>query len=441
VWIDIPLDVQAANIDPDALTSFEPPISDSNEDLSADIGRVLDLIAASRRPILLAGNGVRLARATAELHELVAMLNVPSQATWLSCDLFDYDDPLYIGKPGTMAPRGVNFALQNADLLLILGARVDSTITGFAPERLARGARKVMVDIDPAELAKLKPHIDIPICADALKFLRALLHRAHSFSCPDWSAWIDRCRDWKQRYPVVLPEHREPAQKVSVYRFGEVLSEQLPADQVIVSGSSGAGIEIFQHVLKLKRGQRLLHTAALGAMGYGLPAAVGACLASGGRPTVCIDGDGGLQLNIQELETVRRLNLPIKFFILSNEGYSSIRTSQTRWFGRLSGADSTSGLTLPNLLEVASAYGLPTARIADQSDLNGEVRSVLSATGPIVCEVVTIPDEQRIPTTASAQRADGSIYSKPIEDLWPFLERDEFLANMIVPPAEDQELL
>jgi acetolactate synthase-1/2/3 large subunit len=439
VWIDIPLDVQAATIDPAALAPFEPPPQATNQSskLSSAIDRVVELIGSAERPILLVGNGVRLARATDELHEFIRAIGIPSLATWLSCDLFDYDYELYIGKPGTVAPRGVNFALQNCDLLLALGARLDSTITGFAPDRLARGARRVMVDIDGAELAKLAPFIDIPIHSDARDFLRALLARGPNLAHPDWSEWVARCQDWKKIYPAVLPEHRSPDQKVSVYRLGEILSDELPEGQIIVSGSSGAGIEIFQHVLKLKAGQRLLHTAALGAMGYGLPAAIGACIASGGNSTVCVDGDGGLQLNIQELETVRRLNLPIKFFILSNEGYSSIRTSQSRWFGRLSGADASSGLTLPDIIKVASAYGLATARIEDQSDLRTEIRHVLDTAGPVVCEVVTIPDEQRIPSVASAQRADGSIFSKPIEDLWPFLSRDEFRANMIVPPVEE----
>ncbi len=330
-----------------------------------------------------------------------------------------------------------NFALQNADFLLIVGARMDFTITGYAPERLAREAVKAMVDVDPAEIGKLAAYIDIPIEADAGDFLRALLARLPDFQRPDWSTWVDRCQDWKTKYPVVLPEHRAPDQKVSVYAFADVCSEILPDDQVIVSGSSGAGIEIFQHALRMKRGQRLLHTTALGSMGYGLPAAIGACLAGGGRETVCVEGDGGFQFNIQELETVRRLNLPIKFFILSNEGYSSIRTSQNRWFGRLSGADASSGLTLPDLGKVARAFGLDFVQIGDQTNLAADVRAVLDREGPVVCEVVTIPDEQRIPSMSSAQRADGSLYSKPIEDLWPFLDREEFLANMIVAPVEE----
>jgi acetolactate synthase-1/2/3 large subunit len=357
VWIDIPLDVQAATIDPEGLAAFELPGPAHFADtagLEYAIDQVLAFLRAAERPILLVGNGVRLARAETELHQLISALGIPTLATWLAVDLFAYTDPNYIGKPGTVASRGANFALQNCDFLLTIGARLDFTITGYAPERLARDAPKVMVDIDPAELAKLAPYIDSPVCVDAGVFLRALLARCDAVRTTKWSAWIERCRDWKSRYPVVLPEHRVPDRLVSGYYFGEVLSAEMDEGELIVSGSSGAGIEIFQHVLTLKPRQRLLHTTALGAMGYALPAAIGACLAGDGRRTVCVDGDGGVQMNIQELETVRRLNLPIKLFVLSNGGYSSIRTSQERWFSRLSGADDTSGLTLPDIVKVGS---------------------------------------------------------------------------------------
>jgi acetolactate synthase-1/2/3 large subunit len=411
--------------------------TDAAAALEGAIDNVVEYLTSAKRPILLVGNGVRLARAEAELHELVALLGIPTLATWLAVDLFAYDDPNYMGKPGTVAARGANFALQNCDFLLAIGARLDFTITGYAPERLARGARKVMVDIDPAELAKLAPHVDLPICSDAGAFLRALLARRNALGSVGSRTWVERCRDWKTRYPVVLPEHRTAERLVSGYYFGEVLSSEMDEGEIIVSGSSGAGIEIFQHVLTLKAGQRLLHTTALGAMGYALPAAIGACLAADGHRTICVDGDGGFQMNIQELETVRRLNLPIKFFVLSNGGYSSIRTSQERWFGRLSGADDTSGLTLPDIGKVAAAYGLNTARITDQHRLALQIRAVLDTPGPVVCEVVCQPDEARTPSLASGQRADGTLFSKPIEDLWPFLPRDEFFANMIVEPVAE----
>jgi acetolactate synthase-1/2/3 large subunit len=438
VWIDIPLDVQGATIDPAALAPFIPPPEPlSPTDLHKAADETLALLAKARRPIILVGNGVRLAHAEEQLHALVEELGVPVLGTWLSLDMFAETDPLYVGKPGSVAPRGVNFALQNADFLLVIGCRLDVSITGYAPDRLAREAKKVMVDIDAAEIRKLASHLDVQVQADAGQFISALRARAKRLQKPDWSAWVARCQDWKTKYPVVLPQHRDPESKVSVYHLAEALGDQLPEGQVIVSGSSGAGIEIFIHAVKLKRGQRLLTTASLGSMGYGLPAALGACLANGRRPLVAVDGDGGLQMNVQEFETLRRLNLPIKYFVLSNEGYSSIRTSQNRWFGRTSGADEKSGMTLPDIRKVAAAYGLSTALIEDQSDLKADIARVLAMDGPVICEVITIPDEQRIPSMSSAQRPDGSLYSKPIEDLWPFLERDEFLANMIVAPVEE----
>ena len=438
VWIDIPLDVQAAEIDPETMTGFVPTATVSrNPDLKGQVAAVIDLLNASERPILLAGNGIRLARATPDFLELADRLALPVLATWLTVDFFPYDRDIFIGRPGTVAPRGPNFALQNSDFLLAIGSRIDFTITGYAPERLARAAKRIMVDIDPAELGKLKPYATLSICADAGDFIREMLAQMESIRPKDRSPWMERCQDWKAKYPIVQPEHRQPDQAVSTYYLAEILSQELKENEMIVSGSSGAGIEIFQHALRMKAGQRLFHTTALGSMGYGLPAAIGACLGAGRRETICVDGDGGIQMNIQEYATVRRLNLPIKFFILNNDGYSSIRTSQQRWFGRLTGADATSGMTLPDIGAVAAAYGLQTVRIGDQRDLRGQVRAVLDMPGPVVCDVVSLPEEARMPSLASAQRKDGSMYSKPLEDLWPFLDREEFLANMIVAPVEE----
>jgi acetolactate synthase-1/2/3 large subunit len=440
VWIDIPLDVQAATIDEGELRGFSPPANDGAfvpANLRELVAQTIELLNGAERPILLIGNGVRLARAKNEFMELIERLGIPLLTTWLAVDLLPYDYPLLVGRPGTVAPRGVNFALQNSDLFISIGSRVDFTITGYAPDRLARGAKKIMVDVDPAEIGKLRDYIDVPICSDARVFMREVLAQADAIRPVNRSPWLARCREWKDKYPVVLPEHRKPEQLVSTYYLAEILSEELKEDELIVSGSSGAGIEIFQHALKLKKGQRLFHTTALGAMGYGLPAAIGACIGSGRRETICVDGDGGIQLNIQEFATVERLQLPIKFFILNNDGYSSIRTSQQRWFGRLTAADATSGLTLPDITKVAAAYGLATATIEDQTNLRADVRAVLDRSGPVVCNVMCQADEARVPSLASAQRADGSLVSKPLEDLWPFLDRGEFRANMIVAPLDE----
>lgn len=440
VWVDIPLDVQAATIDVDAMPAFSAEAVETaadHEKLRQQVAEVIELLNAAERPMILAGNGIRLARAQPEFRQMIELLDVPVIATWLAADLLPYDYDIYIGRPGTVAPRGVNFALQNSDFLLSIGSRIDFTITGYAPERLARAAKKVMVDVDQAEIGKLGKYIDVPVCADAGAFIRELILQQAALKPLDRSKWMARCKDWKTKYPIVQPEHRLPGQRVSTYYLAEILSEELKENEFIVSGSSGAGIEIFQHALKMKTGQRLFHTTALGAMGYGLPAAIGASLGAGRRETICVDGDGGIQMNIQEFATVKRLNLPIKFFILNNDGYSSIRTSQQRWFGRLTGADETSGLTLPDITSVAAAYGLPTARISDQADLRAQIRAILDTPGPVVCDVVSVPDETRMPSLSSAQRPDGSLFSKPLEDLWPFLEREEFLSNMIIPPVQE----
>jgi acetolactate synthase-1/2/3 large subunit len=438
VWIDIPLDVQACPIDPDTLSGFDPPPpKDHSAALAASVARVIDGLNRAERPLLLAGNGIRLARAEKEFGELVDLLNIPVEATWLAIDVMPEDHELFVGRPGNIAPRGANFAVQNCDFLLSIGARLDRVLTGYAPERFARGALKLMVDIDPAELAKMDGTAH-PICADAGSFIRELKTQAPAILKKDRACWKQRCTNWKTRYPVVLEEHTKPAGRVSVYNLSEVLSQELSEGDYIVSGSSGSGIELFLLALKVKRRQRVFHTTALGAMGFGIAASIGACLAGNRCNTVCVDGDGGFQFNIQELETVARLQLPIKFFVLNNEGYASIRASQTRFFGApRMGCDSSTGQSLPDIRRVAEAYGLATDVIADQSNLRPEVRRVLDRPGPVVCDVHVILDEVRQPCLSSVQRPDGSFVSKPLEDLWPFLDREEFLSNMLIPALED----
>jgi acetolactate synthase-1/2/3 large subunit len=321
--------------------------------------------------------------------------------------------------------------------MLSIGARLDLVITGYAPEKFARSAHKIMVDIDASELDRMRPHVAIAARYDARDFLREMLAQLPEGAFPARTDWLSRCREWKARYPVVLPEYRDLTGHVSTYVFAEALSAETVDEVVIVSGSSGAGIEIFLLALDAKPRQRIVLTTALGAMGYGLPASIGACLAANGRRTILVDGDGGIQLNIQEFETIARLRLPIKIFVLNNDGYASIRTSQNRYFGRLCGADGTSGVTLPDIRRVAEAYGLPTAQIGNHNRLRERIREVLEDAGPIVCEILSPPEEPRAPSLASARRPDGSMVSKPLEDLWPFLDREEFRANMIVPPIEE----
>jgi len=440
VWIDIPLDVQAARIDPGVLAGFTPPAepdkTDAAEQLREQVGHLVKMLNAAKRPVLLAGNGIRAAGAESVFLQVVQALGIPVLTTWLGFDLIPDAHPLNFGRPGSLAPRGANFTLQNSDLLLVVGSRLDMAMTAYAHERMARGAQKIMVDIDPAEIRKMKTPIHLPIVADAKDFLHELRAQSGAVHAHSWQPWIERCQEWKARYPLVLPEHRNMPDHLSMYHFSEALSDELAPGDVIVPGSSGFAIEIFLLCLKIKQDQRCFHNRGTGSMGFALPAAIGAAVASG-RRTICVDGDGGFQMNIQELATVERLGLPIKIFVANNDGYASIRASQTGYFKQLVGADRTSGMTLPDLGAVTRAYGLPFVRIAGKNDLNRQIRTVLEMDGPVVCEVMVAPNEERIPRAASYMKPDGSMGSKPLEDLFPFLDREEFLANMIVEPLDE----
>ena len=442
VWLDLPLDVQGAMIDESSLRGFDPAESRATDQaappvLAAAVKRTIETLNAAERPVVFIGNGVRLAGARAAMRQLIERLGLPVLTTWPAQDLVPDDHPLAAGRPGPLAPRGANFTLQNSDWLLAIGARLDLVVTGYAPALFARAATKIMVDVDPAELRKMGTTIGLPICSDAGAFLDEMIRQIAAVERRDRSSWDARWRDWRAKYPVVLPEYRHQPSGVSTYVLGEAISEASAPDEVIVSGSSGAGIEIFCLAAKLKEGQRLFLTTALGAMGNGLPALVGACLAHGRRRTIGVDGDGGLQLNIQELETIRRFDLPVKLFVLSNDGYASIRTSQSRYFGRLAGADATSGVTLPPLRAVVEAYGLRYDRIESDRGLVDRIRGILESEGPVVVEVMTPREEPRAPSLSSMRKPDGSMVSKPLEDLWPFLPRDEFLSNMLIPPVEE----
>jgi acetolactate synthase-1/2/3 large subunit len=443
VWIDIPLDVQASPIDESALAGFDaaaefPVVSTTEANLAEQVRETIEALNRAERPLIFIGNGVRLARAEDELRELYSRLQIPVEATWCAADIISSEDPLFVGRPGSLASRGANFALQNSDFLLSIGARLDFAITGYAPARFARAAHKVMVDIDPAEIEKLAPYIHTPICADAGAFLREMLRQLGSVERKERTCWKARCADWKTRYPVVLEEHRQPHGRVSIFNLAEIISQESTPEDLMISGNSGSGIEIFLFACPTRTGQRIFHTAGLGAMGCALPNSIGVCLAGGRKRTICIDGDGGFMFNIQELATVRQHNLPIKFFVLNNDGYASIRASQANFFGSsLLGCDETTGLLVPDLCKVAASFGIATVRISGQENLREQVRSVLETPGPVVCDVHVIPDEVRGPRLSSMQKPDGSLVSKPLEDLWPFLDREEFLSNMIIPALEE----
>jgi len=433
VWLDIPLDVQAASINPDALQGFSPePASPSNTDLHAAVSRTLDLLCKSERPLVLGGNGIRCAGAVEAFRELVDLLGIPVTTTWLAVDLIHDTHPLFSGRPGGMAPRGANFTLQNSDFLLSIGARLDMATVGYSHERFARGAHKVIVDLDEAEIRKLKMPIDEPVVADAGEFITELLRQARARRQPKRRAWIDQVHAWREQYPLSAPQLKEGQKGISTYDFSAILSDESPQGALLVPGSSGFASEIYYLMLKVKPGQRCFHNRGTGSMGFAIPSALGACIAGQNQLTISVDGDGGFLFNIQELATIARLNLPIKFFVVNNQGYASIRASQTGYFGgKLVGCDATSGLCLPDVKEVAKAFGIASRSISPKDDMRQIIREALAAPGPVVCEVNVMPDEPREPRLVSTRLDDGSIVSSPLEDLFPFMDRDEFARNMI----------
>jgi len=443
VWIDVPMDVQATEIDPAGQAGYDIPASQAPESIEASAttkaaaAQVAEMLSNSSRPVLLVGNGVHCSGAHQSLRQLVDQLQVPTQTTWIGADLLEHSHPLYFGRPGTVASRSANFTIQNADLVIAIGCRMDYSITGYNRQQFARQADIVVVDIDAAEIDKLGQLPTLRVVSDAGNFIADLSNAVAGQAQPDHSEWIARCTEWKLRYPVVVPGFHQQQGYANTYVFTEVLCDELESADMLIPGSSGASIDTFWLSAKLKKGQRAVATGGLGAMGYGLPAAIGGCIGSGGRRTICIDGDGGFMLNVQELEVARRLDLPIKFFVLNNNGYASIRASQNGYFKEVIGCDSSSGLTLPDIAKVAQAFGLPSFRIDDQRELRGCIREVLDLDGPAICEVMVQPDQTIGPRVSSRLGKDGSMISTPLEDLFPFLAREEFLSNMLVPVLED----
>ncbi|MDI6865163.1 thiamine pyrophosphate-binding protein [Thermodesulfovibrio yellowstonii] len=429
VWIDIPLDVQASMIDENSLKGFVPEsekTEQSTKHLRDIVKEVINLLNHAHRPVILAGRGIRLAKAEKEFLTLIEKLKIPVLLTWRLVDILPEEHELNFGRPGAIASRYANFILQKSDLLITIGARLDLVQIGYDYRRFAPEAKKIIVDIDESEIRKIDTEIDIPVVSDAGDFIREFLRQINSVKDINREHWLKRCKQWKEKYPVVLPEYLKNSGYVNTYALIDVLSELLTKDDLIVPGSSGSCSEITYQAFRLKKGQRLINSPGLGSMGFGLPQSIGVCIASGGKRTVCIVGDGGLQHNIQELETLKRLNLPVKLFVLNNNGYAAIRNTHRRFFeGRLVCCDPSSGLTLPDTCKIARAYGLKTVRITNQRDLANKVKDVLDTPGPVVCEVLIDPELQTAPRLSSRVLESGTIVSSPLEDLCPFLEREE----------------
>lgn len=440
VWLDIPLDVQASMIDERTLAGWKPEDEKSAKEgaedkkrLEQQVLQVIECLNASERPVLLAGNGIRLSDGIEVFEELVSCLGIPILTTWNGIDLIEETHPLFFGRPGGMGQRYANFMQQNSDFFLSIGARMNLLQTGYNFDGFAREAVKVMVDIDENELKKINVRPQIPICADARKFMELLLKHKDKIQVKNRSEWIAYGKRMKEKYPVVQKEHWEQEEKVNTYALLDVITEQMQENDIYVSGSSGTCIDVSMQTFRVKKGQRVFATKGLASMGFGVPATIGACLAGNRRRTVCVNGDGGFQMNIQELETIRRLNLPIKIFVLNNQGYAQIHATQKNIFqGHYVACDEGSNLTLSPISAVASAYGLKTVRVQSNQELQEKVREVLAYDGPVVCEVIVPLELSAFPKQVSYKRPDGQMESLPLEYMNPMLSEKEMRENMLI---------
>ena len=435
-WLDIPIDVQSALIDPDRLEGYTPepdPEIATGAELAESAREVLRRLGEADRPALLVGSGIRLAGAMELLERVADKLGIPVTTAWTGNDVFPTDHPLCCGRPGTIGDRPGNFTVQNSDALLVLGSRLNIRQVSYNWKDFARNAFKMWVDIDPAELDKPTVRPDLGIVADLREFLEELERQVDGRVFPterhaEWLAW---CRERVERYPVVTREQREAGPMINPYHFLDVMIRRLEAGDIVACGDGAACVIPFQ-VGHMKRGMRMFCNSGDASMGYDIPASIGAAFAAPGQRIVCLAGDGSGMLNIQELQTIAHHRLPIKVFLLNNGGYLSIRMTQGNFFkGNFVGEGPRSGVSFPDFVRVAEAFGLKSARLEGNNFEEG-LDAFLASEGPGLCEVMLDPDQQFEPKLSSRQLPDGKIVSASLEDMAPFLEREELESNMLV---------
>lgn len=422
VWLDIPLDVQAFMIDENELKGYKPvKESGKTDEIEDTVNKTIECLKLSKKPLFLAGNGIKLAGAQDILYDLLNILQIPVQTTWKTIDMFAEDDPLYVGHPGIMGDRGANLIMQEADLLISVGSRLDTSITAFNDRHFAVNAKKIIVDIDVNEINRMDMDKEVAIACDAGVFLDALKKRIEEgVNLPNWDRWISECMHLRAKYPVVTDAHRQPDKCVCAYYFTEKLCDLLREDDVIVPESSGGAGEITYQAFKIKKGQKMKNAAGLGSMGFGLPYSIGACLANYKRRTILINGDGAFQLNIQELETLHRLKLPVKMFIWCNNGYASIRSMQRNNFkSHYVGSSADSGHTIPDIVKVAQAYGFKTYDISTNADMADMLPVIMADAEPMLCTLHMDPDETVSPRVKAYVGKNGEMISGLLENMWP----------------------
>lgn len=426
VWLDIPMNVQSAMINEDELVDFEPTEIKIKIDDKL-INSVIEKLNSAKRPLIIAGHGIRLSGQKDNFIKLVEKLNIPVVTTFNGLDLIDSGHENFVGRIGTIGQRAGNFALQNADLIIFLGTRNNVRQVSYNWENFAKNAFKIVVDIDSAELDKPTVTPDLKICADLADFIPEMLKSTGSGN----SEWLLWCQQRKEKYSFEnTKEYQSVDENINPYSFTRFLTEQLGVKDVLVSANATPSICLFQ-AGKIN-GQRILMNSGNASMGYDLPFAIGACIANDKKNTICLAGDGSIMMNLQELQTIKHHNLPIKIFVYNNSGYTSIKQTQQNFFdGRLTGSDLQSGVSVPDFVKIALAFGIKSVRLEKNSQLQNIVEDVLNSNEPVICEIILNSDYKFSPKLSSKVLEDGTMVSSSLEDMFPFLDKDEFEENMI----------
>ncbi|WP_194608027.1 thiamine pyrophosphate-binding protein [Clostridium vitabionis] len=445
VWVDIPVNFQGTVIETDELSGYDPAEDDKTlppavpEDT---VETILRKIRAAKRPVFYAGYGIRLAGAYEVFRSVADKLGIPVVTYWNAIDLIETDHPLYVGRAGNMGDRPGNFAIQNADLILAVGTRISIRQVGYDWKTWARAAEVIMVDVDAAEMKKPTIHVEMPVWADAKDFLMrmdSLIGDTPVFPGEDWRRI---CRDWKKNYPVVLPKHwEENGKTANVYAFVGYLSSRLPSG-TLAAVSNGACCVAGHQAWVIKKGSRFDNNSAIASMGYGLPAAVGTCVGGGRKTTVCLEGDGSIMMNLQELQTIITNRLPVKIFLINNSGYHSIRLTQRNLFAdhsRVGIGPESGDLGFPEFRRIAEAFGYPYLSAHSNAEMKKAVDQALAMEGPLFCEIFTDTDQVWEPKSSTRKLADGRLVSSPLEDLAPFLPREEVKRNMFIPMVDGED--
>ena len=435
-WLDIPANIQNADIDSSSLRGFDAKESELplDSELKMKVAQVVKLLKTASRPLVHIGQGVRIAGAGEEFFKLVETLRIPFVTARNANDMGPADHDLYVGHPGTFAQRGANFAVQTSDVYLAVGTRLSLAQTGYNAKDYARNAKVVMVDIDQAELDKDTVKLHLKIQADAKIFLEELNRQLfqEKLDSQRWRQWLMQCQQWRLKYPVVLPEYREQTGSVNSYYFIDVLSEVLTPEDAVVT-DMGFAFQNTHQAFRVKKGQRVFTNCGLASMGWGLPAAVGACFAREKKRTVCIAGEGGFLMTIQEMATIMHHRLPVKLFILNNGGYLTIKQTQELGFeNRLMGSNEESGISFPNFMKIAEAYCFKGVRLESHQDLKRHIEEIMNHEGPVLCEIMMDPDQMQAPKAINRRNADGGMQQTALEDSYPFLDSKEIEENLSV---------